>query len=953
VDQAYRSFLGLLAAQLASGIAGTRAYEAERQRAEGLAQLDAAKTAFFTNVSHELRTPLTLLLGPAEDALADSQSLPEPHRHRLEIIARNGHRLLGLVNKLLDFSRLESGHASASFEPVELSHFTAELASMFESAVTQAGLEFVVDCAPLSERIYVDKEMWAKIVLNLLSNALKFTFSGAITVRLEQLDAFVRLAVSDSGIGIEQSEHARLFERFHRVPGARGRTYEGSGVGLALVAELVNLHGGHAAVQSAVGAGSTFTVEIPLGRDHISPGLLAQVPAETSVEQDVAVYVAEARRWLRPSSPYGVTATTDAADLAGRPRVLIADDNADMRDYVAGLLTERYSVRTAVDGVTALEQARAEPPDLVLTDVMMPRLDGFGLLLALRADPATVDVPVVMLSARAGEDGVVEGLQAGADDYLIKPFSARELLARVHTNLELERTRRARDALHRSQRLLDQAERLAEMGSWEIDLATGLIAGSEQLRRILRRSDLRNVRADDEITRLVHPDDQPLVRAVFETAIATRQRFEYEVRLVHDQGEERLVRVVGEVLCNERRDPIALRGLIQDISERRKAEHALMAAASAREAAAREHAIAEALQRSLLPASTLTPEQLEVASYYQAGVEGTQVGGDWFDTIELGAGRTALVIGDVVGRGVVAASVMGQLRAAVRAYARLDLPPADLLELLDAAVQDLGSGQIVTCIYAVYDPVRSEIVYANAGHLPPLLTVPGHPTRRLPSASGPPLGVWSRGVAEHRISVPPGAILTLYTDGLVERRDRDLDIGIDAVAALLHADSPSIEQLTEQVVRALAPEGSEDDIAILIARASGNATQKAAVMDVPARPSALHEGRQFTIATLRSWSVSTRIIDDAVLIVSELLTNAIVHGRPPIQLRLRRTSQEVAIEVDDGASAMPRRLRVTPDEPHGRGLAIVAKVGDRWAARANGRGKTVWSTLSAPQGSIS
>ena len=270
LDNNYLSFLGLLAAQLASGIAGARAYEAERRRAEELAELDRAKTAFFTNVSHELRTPLTLLLGPAEDALADHEhAMPAQQRQRMEIIARNGARLLKLVNTLLDFSRLESSHAEPAFEPVALSQYTAELASMFESAVTRAGLDFVINCPPLPELVYVDREMWAKIVLNLLSNALKFTFSGSITVRIEEHDGRARLAVADTGIGVDPDDQARLFERFHRVAGARGRTYEGSGIGLALVAELARLHGGAVDVDSVPGVGSTFTVEVPFG--HAPP----------------------------------------------------------------------------------------------------------------------------------------------------------------------------------------------------------------------------------------------------------------------------------------------------------------------------------------------------------------------------------------------------------------------------------------------------------------------------------------------------------------------------------------------------------------------------------------------------------------------------------------------------------------------------------------------------------
>ena len=362
LDDEYLSFLRLIVAQLAAGISSTRAYDAERRRAEELAELDRAKTAFFTNVSHELRTPLTLLLGPAEDALEDSeQTLSKPDRQRMEMIARNGERLLKLVNTLLDLSRLESGRAAATFEPVDLAQYTAELASMFESAVERAGLGFEIDCQPLPEPVYVDREMWAKIVLNLLSNALKFTFSGVITVRVDRGDAAARLAVADTGVGIEPAEQTRLFERFHRVLGARARTHEGSGIGLALVAELAALHGGVAGIQSEPGVGSTFTVEIPFGHAHLRDEQLARERREVSVEREVAGFLAEASRWLLPATTIpgpSVRATSDR-EAVGRPRVLVVDDNVDMREYVATLLAKDYAVQTASDGEAALGTTRS------------------------------------------------------------------------------------------------------------------------------------------------------------------------------------------------------------------------------------------------------------------------------------------------------------------------------------------------------------------------------------------------------------------------------------------------------------------------------------------------------------------------------------------------------------------------------------------------------------------
>jgi PAS domain S-box-containing protein len=952
MDQSYRSFLALMAAQLASGIASARAYESERRRAEELAELDRAKTAFFTNVSHELRTPLTLLLGPAEDALAQRDSLPAAERQRMEMIARNAARLLKLVNALLDFSRLEAGSGVAVFEPVELAGYTAELASMFESAITNAGLALEIDCPSLEQRVYVDPEMWAKIVMNLLSNALKYTFSGKITVRVHTHQGRARLVVSDTGIGIEPSQQSRLFERFHRAPDARGRTFEGSGIGLAMVAELASLHGGHAAVESSPEAGSTFTVELPLGSAHLPPEQLATEPREVSIEREAAGFLAEADRWQAPPGrlPTDARPQSGVAEARDMPRVLVVDDNADMRDYVASILAESCSVQTARDGEEALAMIGDDPPDLVLTDVMMPRLDGFGLLAALHDDPVALAVPVVMVSARAGDDGVIDGLEAGANDYLIKPFSARELLARVHANLELDRARRVRDELERSQRMQDQAERLAEVGSWEIDLRTNVLRGSEQLRRMLGIStaEFAVLRYGDVLAGVIHPDDRQAATDTVERALATRAPFDYEARLLHQDGDARWVRVRGAVKSDEHGNPVKLQGYMQDITERRQAEQALAAAAAAREVAAREHQIADGLQRRMLPAETFQSVHLEVGAYYRSGEEGMRAGGDWYDAVDLGAGRTALMIGDVTGRGIPAASLMGQLRAAVHAYARLDLPPAELLELLDQLVTELGEGRLVTCIYGVHDPVGEEFVYANAGHLPPLLARPGQQAQRLPDAAAPPLGMGASQYPEQRVELPAGTVVVLYTDGLVERRDLDLDAQIDLLATKIDLGNSAPAALASALAHSFAPQASEDDIAILAARSNERVRQRTATLDVPPDPRAIHDARGFATSTLTQWALPSDIVADAVLIASELVTNAIVYGRPPIQLRLRATNHELAIEVDDRASAMPRKLRAGPEDVRGRGLGIVANLASRWAARPDGRGKTVWSTLAIP-----
>jgi signal transduction histidine kinase len=511
----YRSFLELVAQQVESSIATARSYEQERQRAEALAELDRAKTLFFSNVSHEFRTPLTLMLGPAEDALSDRNDPLSPNQQqRLEVIQRNGLRLLKLVNTLLDFSRIESDRIAVVYEPTDLAAFTAELASVFRSAIERAKLRFVVDCPPLPEPAYVDREMWEKIVLNLISNAFKFTFTGEIRVSLFESDEFsvlnseleedalthnlelktqnskleedtlthnselktqnskleedtlthnselktqnskfVILEVHDTGIGIPSTEIPRLFERFYQVKGAQGRTFEGSGIGLSLVQELVKLHGGTVQVSSVEGEGSCFRVFIPTGFAHLPAERIGTTRTLTSTMLGASPYVAEALQWLTEENK-SVEAVKHQEERktafapsyshihsSASSRVLLVDDNADMRDYVKRLLSDRWQVETAANGAIALQMIQQQLPDLVLTDVMMPEVDGFQLLKTLRADPITQSIPIILLSARAGEEATVEGLEAGADDYLIKPFSARELVARVETQLQMSRLR--------------------------------------------------------------------------------------------------------------------------------------------------------------------------------------------------------------------------------------------------------------------------------------------------------------------------------------------------------------------------------------------------------------------------------------------------------------------------------------------------------------------------------
>jgi signal transduction histidine kinase len=489
LDAGYRDFLEMAAGHVATAITNARAHEEERRRAEALAELDRAKTVFFGDVSHELRTPLTLVLGPLEQLREEiGAGLAPASLELLDTAHRNALRLQKLVNTLLDFARIQAGRAEACFEAVDLAALTAELAGMFRSAAERAGLRLAVECPPLPEPVYVDVEMWEKIVLNLLSNALKFTFRGEVSVTLRTAGDRVELAVRDTGVGIPAGDLPQLFQRFHRVRGARARSHEGSGIGLALVGDLVRLHGGTVRVESAEDVGTTLTVSLPRGAAHLPPERAGGVRPRSAVSAGAGAYVEEAARWTA-GTPTG--AAGGPAETAGA-RILVVDDNADMRGYVARLLASRHRVEACADGCEALEAVRRVPPDLVLSDVMMPGMDGFRLLAELRATPATSAVPVILLSARAGEEATLEGLAAGADDYLVKPFSARELLARVDAQLAMarlrhhlaataERNRIARDLHDSATQTLISATLLAE------DLADASRPVPEELRRELQR----------------------------------------------------------------------------------------------------------------------------------------------------------------------------------------------------------------------------------------------------------------------------------------------------------------------------------------------------------------------------------------------------------------------------------------------------------------------------------
>lgn len=621
-DDDYCDFLTMVADRILTGLSNARAYDEEKRRVEALAEIDRAKTIFFTNVSHEFRTPLTLMLGPVEDLLArGATDLSPATKDQLELVNRNGLRLLRLVNTLLDFSRMEAGRMQASFVPTDLASLTAELAGLFRSAIERAGLRLLVDCRPLPEPVSVDRDMWEKIVLNLLSNAFKFTFDGDISVTVQQVGQHAELRVRDTGIGIPPEGLPRLFERFHRISQARSRTHEGSGIGLALVQELVKLHGGSIQVDSRMGGGSTFIVTVPIGTAHVPSDRIGLDRNGVSTALGAGPFVEEALRWLpegedglghdfestsqQPSEP---ALAEGAEGESSAPRILVADDNADVRHYIARLLAERYQVETVPDGKAALQAIRRQRPDLIVTDVMMPNLDGFGLLREVRANPDSKTIPVIMLSARAGEESQVQGLEQGADDYLIKPFTARELLARVdaHVNMALIR-RDAAEAIRESEQRFRRMADHAPVMVWVTDQDGACTFLSKSWYEFTGQTPGTGLGFG--WLEAVHPDDRGPSAELFLEANRRREAFRLEYRLKCHDGNYYWHIDAATPFLSEREQFLGFIGSCIDVSERKRAEEWQRRAATDALAAAEANAKFRAFfDQGSYFAAVLTPD---------------------------------------------------------------------------------------------------------------------------------------------------------------------------------------------------------------------------------------------------------------------------------------------------------------------------------------------------------
>lgn len=416
-------------------IAGLISASVRNMRVAVLEEMDRLKTDFFANISHEFRTPISLTIGPLDQLLAGRYGeLPPGVCDQLRVMRRNQERLIGLVNQILDLAKLEAGGMELHAAPVpDVNRFIEERARPFRAMAEQRGVEvrLALDPQLAGADLFLDLEKFDKLLYNLLSNALKFTREGYVEVATGIRDDAFRLTVADTGIGIKEDQLPYIFDRFRQADGSESREYAGTGIGLALVQEVAKLHGGTVTVLSQYGRGTSFRISVPLGREHLPPAAVvdraAEIPdADWDTPPDVVVEGATDR--------IGVGKLNEDAEAAfdpDHPTVLYAEDNPDLRQHVRDLLREGFNVFLAVDGRDGLEAARKYRPDLLITDQMMPNMSGRDLLRAVRDDPDLRSLPVIFLTARVGSEARIESLDAGADDYLTKPFHEGELLARI------------------------------------------------------------------------------------------------------------------------------------------------------------------------------------------------------------------------------------------------------------------------------------------------------------------------------------------------------------------------------------------------------------------------------------------------------------------------------------------------------------------------------------------
>lgn len=439
-----------VATQAAIAVQQSRLYQKTRQQAERLQELDRQKTQFFQNISHEFRTPLTLMLGPLESAVAQQQDLP---LEQAETALRNSRRLLRLVNQLLDLQRLDAARMQPSFRPCDLVEFVSQIVESFRPYCEKKGLCLVTqlsDCPP----VYLDTEKFDKVLYNLLYNAMKFTPAGGrITVRVAPAGDHCLLQVKDTGIGIRTEQIPHLFERFHQAEGSANRSYEGSGLGLALVKELVELHKGKISMDSVYGEGSTFTVWLQTETAHLPLDRVLEVPTQIELRSaavelaDLELVDPEAEEFLNTGAGVNnVDTSSPQPPYTPAPphcSILVVDDNPDLRTYVSSILrSSGYQVQTARNGVEGFRMAQTHSPDLIVTDLMMPQMSGLEMIWLIRNEDTLKGTPIILLTAKTDEETRISGTESGADAYLAKPFNDRELLAEVRNLLALKENER-------------------------------------------------------------------------------------------------------------------------------------------------------------------------------------------------------------------------------------------------------------------------------------------------------------------------------------------------------------------------------------------------------------------------------------------------------------------------------------------------------------------------------
>ncbi|UDY37541.1 SpoIIE family protein phosphatase [Dermatobacter hominis] len=971
-DGPYRDWVQLVAGQIAAAVSNLRAFEAERRRAEALAELDRAKTAFFTNISHEFRTPLTLLLGPLEELASTHRDQLAPDvGDRLELAHRNALRLLKLVNALLDFARLESGRLEPDLRPTDLAARTTEIAGMFRSAIEAGGLDLRVDCTAIEGEVLVDVDMWELILTNLLSNAFKHTMDGEIAVTLRATGDRVLLDVEDTGVGIPAEEIPQLFGRFHRVVGAASRSHEGSGIGLSLVRELIDLHDGDVTVTSRPGIGTTFTVSMPLLRpDPRSP---APVPPGTRRSRSVDAHLAEVRQWAvghEPPVP-GAPATTPG----DRRRVLVVDDNADMRSYVTRLLGERYEVTTAVDGAEALASIERDRPDLVLSDVMMPGIDGLELVRRVRAMPDGRDLPMILLTARAGPESSGEGLDVGADDYLVKPFSADDLVARVSARLDTASERRRTSALQELAVALRDVTAEDDVVS-AVQVCTRSLLGADRVAIAVVDGDMLRCHLPDsapvEIAQRYHLIDRhsaaPLaVSARDATTIAVGSAGELARSFPESAEDHETAGAAATVvvpLLRAGADPLGA------ISVSWSGDHAVDEAVQARVRSVaavvagsieqlrirrRERQIAEEIQGRLLDVDIGSSVGVVTARYEPAD-ESMVVGGDWYDAVALGPGRLGLAVGDSVGHGLPAALVMGQLRSALGAAAVAFDDPADVIDMVDAFAERLDGADCTTALYGVVEGTSegSRLTWSCAGHLPPLVCTDGR-ADVLWGGRRKPLGIGGTRGATERRDLPPASLVLLYTDGLVEQPGEPLDASIEELRRSLESiDHLTAAELCEALLTRTRPgAGTDDDVALVALRTTGR-TPTRFVDAFTAEAASVPDARQ----RLRDWidglDGNVPDVDDVLLAVGEAVANAAEHGSSyeagrVVGVEAVRTASGLRVAVTD-SGRWERDAAHSTQLGRGRGMRIMERLADELSVTRSRLGTAVVMAFAAPPG---